>query len=201
VRRRTKIVATLGPATDDPTVLEQLILAGADVFRINFSHGTAADQAKRVETVRRIEQKVGRHIGIMGDLQGPKIRIESFKNGPVTLVEGAEFLLDTEMDPNGGDQHAVGVAYRNLVKDVASGDVVLLDDGLIVLEVANVEGTKIACRVKQGGKLSDHKGLNKQGGGLSAPALTDKDRRDIESAARYGLDFMSVSFARNAEDV
>ena len=188
VRRRTKIVATLGPATDDPAVLEELILAGADVFRINFSHGTAADQAKRVETVRRIEQKVGRHIGIMGDLQGPKIRIESFKSGPVTLVEGAEFLLDTAMDPNGGDQHAVGVAYRHLVKDVVPGDVVLLDDGLIVLEVAHVEGTKIGCRVKQGG-------------GLSAPALTDKDRRDIESAARYGLDFMSVSFARNAEDV
>jgi len=201
VRRRTKIVATLGPATDDPAVLEELILAGADVFRINFSHGTAADQAKRVETVRRVEQKVGRHIGIMGDLQGPKIRIESFKNGPVMLVEGAEFLLDTEMDPNGGDQHAVGVAYRNLVRDVVPGDVVLLDDGLIVLEVEHVKGTQIACRVRQGGKLSDHKGLNKQGGGLSAPALTDKDRRDIQSAARFGLDFMSVSFARNAEDI
>src|SRR5262249_47853007 len=157
VRRRTKIVATLGPATDDPAVLEQLILAGTDVFRINFSHGTAADQAKRVETVRRMSEKVGRHIGIMGDLQGPKIRIESFKSGPVTLVEGAEFLLDTAMDPDAGDQHAVGVAYRNLVKDVVAGDTVLLDDGLIVLEVESVEGTKIACRVKQGGKLSDHK--------------------------------------------
>jgi len=201
VRRRTKIVATLGPATDEPAVLEQLMLAGTDVFRINFSHGTPADQAKRVETVRRLSDKVGRHIGIMGDLQGPKIRIESFKSGPVTLVEGAAFLLDTAMDPNGGDQNGVGVAYPNLVKDVVPGDVVLLDDGLIVLAVEHVEGTKIACRVQQGGKLSDHKGLNKQGGGLSAPALTDKDRRDIESAARYGLDFMSVSFARSAEDI
>jgi pyruvate kinase len=201
VRRRTKIVATLGPATDDPAVLEQMLLAGTDVFRINFSHGTSEDQAKRVATVRRVSEKTGRHTGIMGDLQGPKIRIESFKNGPVTLAEGAEFLLDTAMDPNGGDEHAVGVAYRSLVKDVAPGDVVLLDDGLIVLEVEHVEGTKIACRVKQGGKLSDHKGLNKQGGGLSAPALTDKDRRDIESAARLGLDFMSVSFARNVEDI
>ncbi len=200
-RRRTKIVATLGPATDDPAVLEQLIRAGTDVFRINFSHGTSKDQAARVATVRQIADKVGRHIGIMGDLQGPKIRIESFKNGPIMLVEDAPFLLDTAMDPNGGDDHGVGVAYRNLVNDVGPGDVVLLDDGLIVLAVEQVEGTRITCRVKQGGKLSDHKGLNKQGGGLSAPALTDKDRRDIETAARLGLDFMSVSFARNAEDI
>jgi pyruvate kinase len=200
-RRRTKIVATLGPATDDPAVLEQLIRAGTDVFRINFSHGTSKDQAARVAIVRQIAEKVGRYIGIMGDLQGPKIRIESFKNGPIMLVEDAPFLLDTAMDPNGGDDHGVGVAYRNLVNDVGPGDVVLLDDGLIVLAVEQVEGTRITCRVKQGGKLSDHKGLNKQGGGLSAPALTDKDRRDIETAARLGLDFMSVSFARNAEDI
>jgi pyruvate kinase len=200
-RRRTKIVATLGPSTDDPVVLEQLILAGADVFRINFSHGTQADQAARAELVRRTAEKVNRHIAIMGDLQGPKIRIESFKSGPVTLIEGAPFVLDTAMDPNGGDQNGVGVAYRNLVHDVEPGDVVLLDDGLIVLEVENVQGTRIACRVKLGGKLTDHKGLNKQGGGLSAPALTDKDRRDIETAARLAFDFMSVSFARNAEDI
>jgi pyruvate kinase len=201
VRRRTKIVATLGPSTDDPAVLEQLILAGADVFRINFSHGTSADQAKRVETVRTVADKVGKHIGIMGDLQGPKIRIESFSSGRVILAEGAEFTLDSAMDPAAGDRYGVGVAYRNLVKDVEPGDVLLLDDGLIVLEVERVEGTQIKTRVRQGGKLSDHKGLNKQGGGLSAPALTDKDRRDIETAARLGLDFVSVSFARNADDV
>jgi pyruvate kinase len=201
VRRRTKIVATLGPATDDPGVIEQLIRAGTDVFRINFSHGTSADQEKRVELVRAIAEKVGRHIGIMGDLQGPKIRVESFMSGRVVLVEGAEFTLDTAMDPNAGDRQAVGVAYRNLVNDVEPGDVLLLDDGLIVLEVEGVEGTRIKCRVKQGGKLADHKGLNKQGGGLSAPALTDKDRRDIEAAARLKLDFVSVSFARNAEDM
>lgn len=200
-RRRTKIVATLGPATDDAAVLEQLILAGADVFRINFSHGTSADQAARVARVRQVSEKVGRHIGIMGDLQGPKIRVESFKAGPVMLVEGREFLLDTAMDPDAGDEHAVGCAYRNLTNDVESGDTLLLDDGLIVLEVERVEDTKIFTRVKLGGKLADHKGLNKQGGGLSAPALTDKDRRDIETAARLGLDFMSVSFARNAEDM
>ncbi|HEX5047959.1 MAG TPA: pyruvate kinase [Gammaproteobacteria bacterium] len=201
VRRRTKIVATLGPSTDDPAVLEQLIVAGADVFRINFSHGTSADQTARAETVRRVAEKVGKHIGIMGDLQGPKIRIESFSSGRVILAEGGEFTLDSAMDPAAGDRYGVGMAYRNLVNDVEPGDVLLLDDGLIVLEVESVEGTKIKTRVKQGGKLSDHKGLNKQGGGLSAPALTDKDRRDIETAARLGLDFVSVSFARNAEDI
>jgi pyruvate kinase len=201
VRRRTKIVCTLGPSTDDPAVLEQLIVAGADVFRINFSHGTAADQTARAETVRRVAEKVGKHIGIMGDLQGPKIRIESFSSGRVILAEGGEFTLDSAMDPAAGDRYGVGMAYRNLVNDVEPGDVLLLDDGLIVLDVEQVEGTKIKTRVKQGGKLSDHKGLNKQGGGLSAPALTEKDRRDIETAARLGLDFVSVSFARNAEDI
>jgi pyruvate kinase len=201
VRRRTKIVATLGPATDDAAVLEKLILAGADVLRINFSHGTAADQAERVAKVRRVSEKVGRYIGIMGDLQGPKIRIESFKTGSAVIKEDAEFTLDSAMDPNGGDENAVGCAYRSLSKDVGSGDTLLLDDGLIVLEVEAVVDTRIVCRVKQGGKLTDHKGLNKQGGGLSAPALTDKDRRDIKTAAELGLDFMSVSFARNAEDI
>jgi pyruvate kinase len=200
-RRRTKIVATLGPATDDPAVLEQLIRAGADVFRINFSHGTTADQKARVATVRSIAEKVGRYIGIMGDLQGPKIRIESFKTGSTMLLEGREFVLDTAGDPNGGDDHTVGVAYRSLVHDVAPGDVLLLDDGLVVLEVERLEDTRVYCRVKQGGKLTDHKGLNKQGGGLSAPALTDKDRRDIHTAAELNLDFMSVSFARSAEDI
>jgi pyruvate kinase len=200
-RRRTKIVATLGPATDSPAVLEQLIRAGADVFRINFSHGNSADQTARVANVRAIADNVGRHIGIMGDLQGPKIRIESFKAGPVMLLEGNEFVLDTAADPDGGDESSVGVAYRSLVNDVQPGDVLLLDDGLVVLEVEQVAQTRIHCRVKQGGKLTDHKGLNKQGGGLSAPALTDKDRRDIKTAAALKLDFVSVSFARNAEDI
>jgi pyruvate kinase len=201
VRRRTKIVATLGPATDDASVIEQLILAGTDVFRVNFSHGTPDDQAARVARVRQVAARVGHDIGIMGDLQGPKIRVESFKTGPVMLVEGNEFTLDVAMDPNVGDERAVGCAYRNLPHDVVAGDTLLLDDGLIVLEVEQVEGTRIHTRVKQGGRLADHKGLNKQGGGLSAPALTDKDRRDIVSAAKLGLDFMSVSFARNAEDI
>jgi pyruvate kinase len=200
-RRRTKIVATLGPSTDDRKVLGELIAAGADVFRINFSHGTAADQSARVANVRATAEEAGRHIAIMGDLQGPKIRIESFKAGPVFLSENAEFVLDTAMDPEAGDEHAVGCAYRNLVNDVQPGDTLLLDDGQIVLDVEQVEGTRIATRVKLGGRLTNHKGLNKQGGGLSAPALTDKYRRDIETAARLKLDFLSVSFARSAEDV
>jgi pyruvate kinase len=200
-RRRTKIVATLGPATDDAAVLEQLLRAGADVLRINFSHGVAKDQVERVARVRAVAAKVGRYVGIMGDLQGPKIRIESFASGPVTLTEGRPFVLDTAMDPNAGTADVVGVAYRDLVKDVRSGDTLLLDDGQLVLSVEKVSGTQIHCRVAQGGELADHKGVNKQGGGLSAPALTDKDRRDIKTAAELNLDYVSVSFARDADDI
>ena len=200
-RRRTKIVATLGPATDDATVLEELIRAGADVLRINFSHGDADDQAMRVETVRTIAAKVGHDVAIMGDLQGPKIRIESFVSSPITLDDGQDFTLDTAMDPSQGTEECVGVAYPDLVKDVTSGDVLMLDDGRIVLSVENVSGAQIRCRVSSGGELADHKGLNKRGGGLSAPALTDKDRNDINVAATLGFDFLSVSFARDAEDI
>jgi pyruvate kinase len=200
-RRRTKIVATLGPATDDPAVLEKLIRAGVDVFRINFSHGNAAEREQRVAAIRQTASRVGRDVGIMGDLQGPKIRIESFRDGPVTLVEGRTFTLDTAMPAAVGDVHAVGVAYRDLVRDVRAGDVLLLNDGQIVLNVETVDGTQIRCRVEQGGVLGNNKGLNKQGGGLSAPALTDKDRIDIQTAADLGLDFVAVSFARHARDI
>ncbi len=199
--RRTKIVATLGPATDDPQVLEELIRAGVDVVRINFSHGAGVAQSERVERVRSIAAKVGRYVGIIGDLQGPKIRIESFRDGPVVLKIGDAFTLDTAMDPSAGDEHAVGVAYRSLVAEVGNGDTLLLDDGQIVLDVTEVSGTEVRCVVKRGGKLANRKGLNKQGGGLSAPALTDKDREDIEAAAKLALDFVAVSFVRNAEDV
>lgn len=200
-RRRTKIVATLGPATDAPDVLESLIRAGADVLRFNFSHGAAEDQADRVQQVRAIASKLGRYVGIMGDLQGPKIRIESFKEGSATLTTGQAFLLDTALGSDDGDQTRVGVAYPDLINDVGPGDVLLLDDGQIVLEVEGVGGSQIRCRVRAGGPLTDHKGLNKQGGGLSAPALTDKDRTDISAAAKLEMDFISVSFARNAADI
>jgi pyruvate kinase len=201
LRRRTKIVATLGPATDDPDVLAELMKAGADVLRLNFSHGNAEEQRARVATVRRVADEVGRNVAIMADLQGPKIRIESFREGTIDLERGQEFVLDTQMDPQGGTIEGVGVAYRRLVEDVASGDVLLLDDGQIVLEVREVTASRVRCIVREGGPLADHKGLNKQGGGLSAPALTDKDRRDIELAAELLVDFVSVSFARNADDI
>lgn len=200
-RRRTKIVATLGPATDEPVVLEELIRAGADVLRVNFSHGAAADQAARIERVRAIAAKVGRYVAVMGDLQGPKIRIESFAKGAASLLPGNPFVLDPDADPHGGDEHGVGVAYPELASDVEPGDTLLLDDGQIVLEVEKVVGARIHCRIVQGGKLVDHKGVNKQGGGLSAPALTEKDRRDIKSAAALELDFLAVSFARDAADI
>ena len=199
--RRTKIIATLGPATDDLQVLRELIKAGTDVVRVNFSHGAAEEQRERLQRVRRMASEVGRYVAIMGDLQGPKIRIESFAEGPVALEVGGEFTLDTAMDPAAGDATCVRVAYPTLVDDVAPGDVLLLDDGQIVLAVETVQGTQIRTRVAQGGLLSDHKGLNKQGGGLSAPALTDKDRADIRAAAELGLDFIAVSFARDADDI
>jgi pyruvate kinase len=200
-RRRTKIVATLGPATDKPELLEELIRAGADVLRINFSHGSAREQRERVALVRETAQRVGRNVAVMGDLQGPKIRIESFASGAATLIKGAEFTLDAGLGADAGDERGVGVAYRRLAQDVKRGDVLLLDDGQIVLEAREVEGSKVRCVVCEGGTLTDHKGLNKQGGGLSAPALTDKDRADIKLAAELNLDFVSVSFARNAEDI
>jgi pyruvate kinase len=200
-RRRTKIVATLGPATDANDTLVSLFTAGVDVVRINFSHGPAEEQADRIARVRRVAVEVGRHIAIMGDLQGPKIRVESFVNSKVTLVKGAEFTLDTEMDPKAGTDRAVGVAYRDLVHDVVAGDTLLLNDGQIVLEVAEIAGTEVRCHIVRGGVLSNRKGLNKQGGGLTADALTDKDRRDIEAAARFDLEFIAVSFVRDAADV
>jgi pyruvate kinase len=200
-RRRTKIVATLGPATDDVDTLVSLFTAGVDVVRINFSHGSAEGQAARIERVRRVAGEVGRNIGIMGDLQGPKIRIESFVTGQTLLVKGAEFTLDTAMNAAAGTDHAVGVAYTQLVRDVAAGDTLLLNDGQIVLAVREISGTEVRTTVVRGGVLSNRKGLNKQGGGLTAAALTKKDRQDIEIAARLDLDFVAVSFVRNADDV
>lgn len=200
-RRRTKIVATLGPATDDADTLEQLIRAGVDVVRINFSHGEAGAHEPRVRLVRELAAKVGRYVGIMGDLQGPKIRIRTFASGSAKLEKGAEFTLDSNLASGQGDESQVGVAYADLVNDVESGDVLLLDDGQIVLGVDSVDGSRIRCTVVRGGLLKDRKGLNKQGGGLSAAALTDKDRADVATAARLELDFLAVSFVRNAEDV
>lgn len=201
MRRRTKIVATLGPATDDPKILQTLISAGADLVRINFSHGEAADHERRVQLVRHAAEAAGEYVGILGDLSGPKIRIERFANGPVTLADGDAFTLDAELGAGAGTPAAVGVTYKNLVRDVQAGDTLLLDDGLIALEVTGVDGPRVLTRVALGGQLKDNKGLNKQGGGLSAGALTAKDRVDIRTAARLGVDYLAVSFVRSADDL
>ena len=199
--RRTKIVATLGPATDDADTLWEMCRAGLDVARVNFSHGTQEDHLRRIELLRTASLRAGRYVGILADLSGPKIRIESFRDGPVQLVEGAPFALDTALDPKAGTIDAVGVAYKALPQDVRHGDTLLLNDGLIVLEVTGVKGTRIDTRVVLGGELSNRKGVNRKGGGISAPALTDKDRADIRFAAQHGLDYLALSFVRDAKDV
>jgi len=199
--RRTKILTTLGPATDNPKVLADLLVAGADVVRINFSHGEPEAHIKRVQMVREVADRVGKQIAVLGDLQGPKIRIERFAGGPVQLVEGESFTLDVSLDPKGGTASSVGVAYKSLPRDVRASDVLLLNDGQIVLEVTAVDGPRIATRVIVGGELSDNKGINKQGGGLSAGALTDKDRQDIKLAAELKVDYLAVSFARDGADM
>jgi pyruvate kinase len=175
--RRTKILTTLGPATDNPKVLADMIRAGADVVRVNFSHGEPQAHAKRVEMVRSVGEQVGKWVAILGDLQGPKIRIERFVDGKIVLNEGEPFALDVSLDARAGTQSAVGVAYKNLPNDVRTGDRLLLNDGQLVLDITAVNGPRIDTRVVIGGELSDNKGINKQGGGLSAGALTDKGSR------------------------
>ena len=181
--RRTKIVATLGPATDDPAVLEEVIRRGADVVRVNFSHGEPEAHRRRVEGVRRAAARVGKHVAVLGDLQGPKIRIEGFADGRVLLDEGARFALDPAIDPTEGTARGVGITYHQLAADVHAGDALILGDGQIELAVESVQGDRVECRVTVGGELSDHKGINRRGGGLSAKALTDKDREDVRLAA------------------
>jgi pyruvate kinase len=199
--RRTKIVATLGPATDAPEIVAGMVRAGLDVARINFSHGTREAQRRRVETLRQAAHEAGRYIGLLADLAGPKIRIESFRDGPVQLLEGAPFALDTALDPSAGSSVEVGCAYKELPSDVRPGDTLLLNDGQIVLEVEKVCGTRIATVVRSGGELSNRKGLNRQGGGISAPALTEQDLEDIRLVAELGVDYLAVSFARDADDI
>ena len=199
--RRTKIIATLGPATDGAEKLEKLFAAGVDVVRLNFSHGTWEDHQRQIETVREVSKRSGRHIGILGDLQGPKIRINCFKDGYIRLEEGQSFALDSALDPLAGNENEVGVAYKQLVSDVVAGNVLLLDDGQISLQVESVSGTRINCRVTIGGILSDKKGINRQGGGMSAPALTDKDLDDLRRAAAAEVDWIAVSFVREADDI
>jgi pyruvate kinase len=200
--RRTKILATLGPATDKPGVLEGLFEAGIDVVRLNFSHGSAEDHINRANRVRELSKKTGRRVGILGDLQGPKIRIERFKDTKVFLNEGQDFALDINIGKLDGDETQVGISYEPLPREVNSGSRLLLDDGRIVLDVVNVEpNLRINCKVVVGGYLSNNKGINLLGGGLSAAALTDKDKEDIKTIAKIGCDFVAVSFPRCAEDL
>ncbi|MEK6748773.1 MAG: pyruvate kinase [Pseudomonadota bacterium] len=201
MHRRTKIVATMGPSTDDPKVLDKLIDAGLDVARINCSHGDPDEHSVRVARIRDRARAYGREVAILVDLQGPKIRIERFKNKRITLNEGEKFTLDAGLGVHDGDQSRVGIAYKELVHDVKRGDTLILDDGRIVLWVEAVSGTCIDCRVITGGPLSDKKGINRQGGGLSAPALTEKDREDIKMAAAIQADYVAISFPRTAADV
>ncbi|MGD8629357.1 MAG: pyruvate kinase [Gammaproteobacteria bacterium] len=199
--RRTKIVATLGPATDEQHVLDDMIQAGMDVVRVNFSHGAHADHIRRAETVRNRARAYGHQVGLLADLQGPKIRIERFREGWVMLEEGAHFILDAGLAAGDGDIERVGVTYKGLPGDVGRGDTLLLDDGLLVLWVEEVAENEVHCRVMVGGRLSDSKGINRLGGGLSAESLTAKDREDIKVAASMEADYVAISFPRCAADI
>lgn len=199
--RRTKIVATLGPASNSPEVLEQLILAGIDVARLNFSHGTPDEHRARARLVRELAAKHGRFVALLGDLQGPKIRIAKFANKRIELQVGDKFRFSTSHARDAGTQEVVGIDYPDLVKDCGVGDELLLDDGRVVMVVEEVAADELRCRVLIGGPLSDHKGINRRGGGLTAPALTDKDKADIKLAADMDLDYVAVSFPRDAKDM
>lgn len=199
--KRTKIVATLGPSTDQPGVLEQLLKNGVNTVRLNFSHGATEDHRRRAREVRTLAEELGIHVAVLGDLQGPKIRIAKFANGSITLNEGELFDLNGELDSQAGDQHQVGIDYKGLPQDCQAGDILLLDDGRVQLKICSIEGAIIHCIVTIGGKLSNNKGINKQGGGLSAAALTDKDKLDIVTASDLEMDYVAVSFPRTAEDL
>jgi len=200
-RRRTKIIATLGPGTDDPAVMERLIRAGVDVFRVNMSHGSESEHERRAELVREAARKVHWQVALLVDLQGPKIRVEKFENGGVDLDPGDHFILDAENPDKPGDKTRVGVSYQGLSGDVKPGDILLLDDGLISMQVQSIEGGRVHCLVENGGRLKNRKGINLQGGGLSISGLAEHDLPHIKLAARVGADYVAVSFVSCAEDL
>ena len=199
MQRSTKIVATLGPASSSREVLTRIIAAGVDVVRLNFSHGTAQDHADRATLVREVSRRLGRTVGLMVDLQGPKIRVGKFQDNSITLAKGDPFILDAQCQL--GNQERVGLDYPDLTADVRAGDVLLLDDGRIVLDVVEVRAPEILTSVRHGGVLSNNKGINRQGGGLTAPALTAKDMQDIKTAVELKADFLAVSFPKSAADM
>jgi pyruvate kinase len=199
--RRTKIVATLGPASDNPETLGLMMTYGVDIVRVNFSHGLSSEHEERVKRVRETAKKVGKEVAILADLQGPKIRIAKFANKQIDLVRGQEFILDASRASDDGNEKVVGIDYKELTQDVFAGDTLLLDDGRIVLHVEQVTPPQIFCRVEVGGILSNNKGINKKGGGLSAKALTEKDKADIKTAVALDVDYIAISFPRTAEDI
>lgn len=201
VLRRTKIVATIGPASESADMIAQLISAGVNVFRLNFSHGSAENHAKVAKRIRKQAAIAGQYVGILADLQGPKIRISGFREDSIQLTNGDRFRLDVDLGEEEGDTHAVGLEYKALCKSVSSGDTLLLDDGRIRLRVDDVEPTTVDCTVLVGGKLSSRKGINRLGGGLAAPALTEKDLADIKSLVNVRPDFVAVSFVSSEEDI
>jgi len=199
--RRTKIVATLGPASESPEMLEKMITAGVNVVRLNFSHGTPEDHQMRANNVRAAAAKLGVVVGILADMQGPKIRCGKFKTGKTMLKIGQKFILDADMPLDDGDDERVGLTYKELVGDVEPGARLLLNDGLLVMDVDEVIGQAIHCTVVVGGVLSNNKGINRAGGGLSADALTDKDKEDIKTACAIGVDYVAISFPRDGKDM
>ena len=199
--RRTKIIATLGPATDSDEVLRAVIEAGADILRINLSHGTHEDQVARATQVREIARELNKEVAILADLRGPKIRLEKFADGSIDLQTGDVFTLDASDEPVPGTQSRIGVTYKGLAGDVSTGDLLLLDDGLLTMRVLEVKATDIICEVETGGVLGDRKGINVQGGGLSLPGIAQHDIEDIPRAATMGADYLAVSFPRNADDM
>lgn len=199
--RRTKIVATLGPASSSAEVIEEMIRSGVDMFRLNYSHGSHEEQKHRYDLIRSCSKKVGRIVSVLADLQGPKIRTGKFKEGRVQLIKGEQFILDADLPSRDGTNERVGITYKNLPNDVKPGDLLMLDDGRVELKVEEVRGAEIICTVGYTAELSNNKGINLKGGGLSAPALTDKDREDLKAAVALGVDYMALSFARTAEDV
>ena len=200
-QRRTKIVATLGPATDQPDTMRRLIQAGVNVVRVNFSHGSHKEHLQRMTLVRQVARELKCVVGILGDLQGPKIRIARFAEGKVTLAVGDAFAFDADWPDEAGGQQCVGIDYKQLPEDVVPGDVLLLDDGRIQCEVQSILGSCIHCKITVGGVLSNNKGINRRGGGLTAPALTDKDRADLKFAVLHQVDYLAVSFPRDANDI
>lgn len=201
MERRTKIVATLGPATDTPEMIDRLVKAGVNVVRLNFSHGSPEDHKNRAQMVREAAAKRGKFVAILGDLQGPKIRIARFVESKIHLAVGDRFALDASLDKNAGNQYEVGIDYEALVDDCSVGDILLLDDGRVQLRVVEKQAKRLECEVTIGGPLSNNKGINRQGGGLSAGALTEKDMADIKTAAEIDVDYLAVSFPRSGADM